>query len=203
MTLSAIEAAFRKLPILPSEEWRLPSVVDGLAGIAEANSKPTPAQPSRAGRAAVREQLDGIAHQCNDLANALASLSQGALDALADAGMLQIAPGLQTHAGLQSILRKVSEVAQNANADCLPESANGRQRNYLAGGVAAILAKDYWRLTGKKPTRANRAKTSRESEEYSPFYELVKDVFLATGIEASPAAYAKEAVAGFMEEKAE
>lgn len=202
MTRSTIEAAFRKLPILPSEEWRVPAVVDGLAAIAEANSKPTPAQPSKAGRAAVREQLDGIAHQCNDLANALGSLSHGARDALADAGMLQIVPGLQTHAGLQEILRKVSEVAQNANTDCLPESANGRQRNYLAGGVAAMLAKDYWRLTGKKPTLITPSDSDDGHKKYSPFITLTMDIFEAIGIDGKPEHYAKEAKENFRPENA-
>jgi len=217
MTQSLIEAAFRKLPILSNEEWRMPSIVCALAGIAEANSAPIPDEPKDAGRAVVQRQLDDIAQQCSKLASAFDALSRGARDALADCGLLQMqhrevsvvlgpqgerASDIKTY-DLPAVLRKVSRMAENANTDALPENANGRQRNHLAGGVATILAKDYWRLTGKKPTRANRAKTSRESEEYSPFYELVKDVFLAIGIDASPAAYAKEAVSGFMEEKPE
>jgi hypothetical protein len=189
MTRSAIEASFRKLPILPSEEWRMPSVVSALVGIAEANSRPTPTQPPKAGRAAVRKQLDGISRQCNDLANALVSLSEGSIDALADAGLLQIAPSLE------ATLRAVSAIAQNADTDGAPKNAKGRQRNHLASGVAAVLATDYQRLTGKKPTRA-----SYESDEYGPFYELVADIFLALCIKASAAKYAKEAIASLMEE---
>ena len=71
-------------------------------------------------------------------------------------------------------------------------AVGGRPREDFAAEVAGFVAEEYRRLTGRKPTVPVR---ERDARAYGPFLELVRDVFAALGIKASPVVWARHAVA--------
>ncbi|MEC5405123.1 hypothetical protein VOM14_05985 [Paraburkholderia sp. MPAMCS5] len=208
---SQIEAAFRKLHIGPDAESQLPVMVHALSLIPKGESGIAPPEFRLKGREAVRKDLQEIAALADKLAGALDVLCEPAIIALADGGLLQmqhrevavvLGPNgeritdAKTY-DLQAVLRKVSAIAASANLSDVPEvQGRGRPRNNLATGVADILAHDYWTLTGKTPAVAT---DPFSGERVGSFFELVEDVFQALRIEASPAAYAREAEISFKE----
>lgn len=206
-----LEAAFRKLEIDPDAKPQLPVMVHALSLIPKGASGIAPPQFRLKGREAVRKDLQEIAVLADKLAGALDVLCEPAVIALADGGLLQMqhrevavilgpngerATKAETY-DLQAVLRKVSTIAASANLSDVPEAqGRGRPRNNLATGVANILAHDYRTLTGKIPAVAT---DPLSGERIGSFFELVQDVFHALRIEASPAAYAREAEISFKE----
>lgn len=206
-----LEAAFRKLDIKPGVDSQLPVMVHTLSLIPKGGSGVAPPQFRLKGRGAVRKDLQEIAALAENLAGALDALSEPAIVALADGGLLQIqhrevavilgpngerAADAKTY-DLQAVLRKVSTIATSANLSDVPEvQGRGRRRNNLATGVANILASYYFTLTGRTPAVATDPLSGKR---IGPFFDLVSDVFFALQIKASAAVYAREAEISFKE----
>ena len=73
-------------------------------------------------------------------------------------------------------------------------SRTGRPKSSIPFHIAKILAGEYFRATGKPPTVATNAH-ERGHPAYGPFLDLVRTVFKALKIKASPESMARDAEA--------
>lgn len=196
-TSTEIEAAFRKLKILPPNEWRLNSIVQTLAFIPLGASGKSPRKFRAIGKKAARKELDDVAKTASKLKGLLDDLSQTSILALADAGLLQVVH----HIDISNRLGSLEVFAKKADVSGVPEKqGKGQPQNNLVSGVANMIAHNYFTLTGRKPTVSTK-NNGVQDIAYGPFFVLVGDIFRAMKIDASPEAAAREAVKAFKERK--
>jgi hypothetical protein len=182
---NAVDEAYRALPIRDTAEHRLPFMVDLVSRFpSQANSVPS---FSKIGRVSAEREIANLSAKIEGLIDCLEGLHGKSIDALASAGFVN------DRFRLMDLLKVAKEAAKSASilsADDL--SGRGRKPDFLARGVSRILAFDYSDLTGKPPTVT--------TDSYLPgypaggeFFEFVRAVFLALGIEASPETWARSA----------
>ncbi|QIN60896.1 hypothetical protein SBC1_08750 [Caballeronia sp. SBC1] len=186
-TRTAIEAAFRKLELLPGVESQISTMTDMLVPLYGGDRHPFPAHLRVKDRKTANLEIDKISSVANKLALLLDDLSEPSIDALADSGLLQIIH----HDQLSAILKQVATIARKADLSKAAKTGDRGPANHLAKGIASILAHGFETLTGNVPTLVTPADTRQK--KYSPFITLVGDVFSALNIDAKPEGYAKAA----------
>jgi hypothetical protein len=191
-----IEAAFQRLVIRDGMEQQLRHAVDLLTRIAEAGPQPIPNCFRDIGRAGTRKELESLANRADALERAISDLHQPAIGALAESGFV-------ARQSILDFLRSLALAARGPRALAYLENEvpikpkSTKPPDMLANGVGAILANDYFVLTGKKPTRRTKTYGEDSGGAYGPFFDLVKDVFLVIGIEADPDRVHREAITTF------
>jgi hypothetical protein len=177
-------------------EQQLRHAVDLLTRIAEAGPQPIPNCFRDIGRAGTRKELESLANRADALERAISDLHQPAIGALAESGFV-------ARQSILDFLRSLALAARGPRALAYLENEvpikpkSTKPPDMLANGVGAILANDYFVLTGKKPTRRTKTYGEDSGGAYGPFFDLVKDVFLVIGIEADPDRVHREAITTF------
>jgi hypothetical protein len=191
-----IEAAFQRLVIKDGMEQRVRHTVDLLTQIAATGPQSFPNCFRDKGRAGTRKELENIANRADALERAISNLHQPAIGALAESGFVARQPILdflqslaQAARGPKALAYLEKEVAVKPKTTKPPDT--------LANGVGAFLANEYFVLTGKKPTRRTKTYGEDSGGAYGPFFDLVRDVFLAIGIKADPVRVHREAITTF------
>jgi hypothetical protein len=204
-----IEAAVRRLQVLPDRKTEIGRAVTGLLIVIETASRkeeeklpaplpepePEPEEPIDIGRLAAAKELREAQWLFQDLKEAWDNLSAEARDAL-NAHVRAAAPKAEP----DEVIVRMAEVADAmaAVADALeqpdppapaaepePEAAPKPDDPKLI--IAQHAARTYTRLTGKKPPK----KKGKGGIPRGPFFWLLEDVFASAGILASAAHYAE------------
>lgn len=213
-----IQAAYRKLSVLPEKESLILGKVSFLAQIEKGATGEPPIRYRLAGRAKVRSQLDDVAKAAEKLAEALEGLYAPSIAALADNGFLQLdvaaskkskvwVDGQQSHRvktyRLPELLQELATIARTADISAVPEEqGKGRLPNNLAKSLGSVLAFDYHSLTGHRPIVSTR-NNGVQDVPYGPFFDLVSEVFTILDVQAKPEHIAREAVKEFKERNPE
>ncbi len=187
----AIEAAFRRLPLLGGTEVHLKGAVNILADTDCTGPGSTSRQFSVVGRTRTKKELEKLAKLAAELAGHIDTLHQPAILALADMGLWR------ARLELPASLRAIANLAPRADLSMVPESpSGGKPANKRAHAVATMLAYYYHLLTGKDPTRRIDA-YSDDTKAQGPFVTLVESIFSAIGIHANTEDIARAAIARY------
>ena len=185
---AAIEAAFRKLERVPNDDSGpgIPceTLIPGM-GRQIAHMKPIdrtdPHQALSTPEEAAR-QLALVAKRARSLLASVEALNKPAIDAL---NYRQPWPG-----GFETYLRILSLKAETAEIPELPLGAGlGRPTKPQHLQIVKVVAEQYLALTGVKPTLS-----VSDSGPGGPFIQLLKDVFLALGLEPRVESLARRAI---------
>ena len=195
-----IEAAYWRLDIQNRDQKevqdRLAAMVDEMASMS-ASAKINPAF-AVVGREATKKELQTLAKKCNALTGCLASLHAPAIGALANRGFVD------RHALLILAEQLSNAVDSTLNTDLseIPaKQGSGRHPDYLARGVARILAHEFHTLTGDNPTITVNSYAAGNTAG-GPFLDLVTGIFGVLGITASPETFARQAISFRTENRA-
>jgi len=176
----AIEAALRRLPLLPGADLGI--ALTTLAIVVR------PAPPMRRPNAFVqgteamgRAEMRVVERQASALANALDELRSPQIDQLVRGGVDPI--------GAADLLRRMAEVARTGAAPRqLGKSGRGAPSKPRAGGITRVAAFHYTTLTGLEATYTRPTDTSAQRTPHGPFLGLLAVLFSLAGLDASPAA---------------
>lgn len=198
-----IEAAVRRLPVLPDRKAELNRAVTGLLYVVQRAAQkddagPPPEQPRQRPYQEVDEERLVAAKELRetqwlfrDLKEEWAKLSVTARDAL---NKHVHAAGMST-AEPDELIDRLVQVAESmaAAADALEQPdrpvpvAAAPKAEDPPLLIAQHAARMYTRLTGKKPPKPK----AKDENPRGPFFWLLEDVFAAAGILASADQYAK------------
>lgn len=185
MRSAEIETAYRRLPILPSEEWRLPGMLKIVSRF-PSDAKQLPGF-SEISEKAARAELDLLATKAGDLSRLLRGLHCPSIAALAALGFVN-----ERH-GMVDVLASLEAAARLADVSGVPKNAGkGRPRKLLPRGIALVLAADYHSLTGGPPTVITQSNVQGNPAGGS-FLAFVSAIFNALGIQESPETWARNA----------
>jgi hypothetical protein len=202
-----IEAAVRRLQVLPDRKTEIGRAVTGLLIVIETASRkeeevpppappePAPEEPIDIGRLAAAKELRETQWLFQDLKEAWDNLSAEARDALnahVRAADSKTAPDevIGRMAALADAMAAVADALEQPDppapvAEPEPEAAPKPDDRTLV--IAQHAARMYTRLTGKKPPK----KKGKGGIPRGPFFWLLEDVFASAGILASAAHYAE------------
>jgi hypothetical protein len=187
-----MEAAIRKLPILPGQQRYVRRAAELLV-ISPSFAKNSPKSPPRGDKAAIRE-LDELASLMADSIDCCRNLSSEALRALSEE---LPGPEIKFDLGsypIQSIFAGLREQALLAKAqlEAKPvKKGSGRPPNAIARGVTDIALSCYEAMTGK---RAGVSTDPWTQQRGGPFLRFLRDVFDVLGIKDSVVSQAKTVV---------
>jgi hypothetical protein len=207
---SAIEGAFRKLPIArPDDPERLsyesliPAIPRQLL-VERGNVWPVRPENEKARKlqkaietfqrrneltstATAKKELAAVRRYAEKLLQALNALHKPTIDALNFRREALFGAG-----GLSTTLRILIATASSADIPELPATAGrGRRVNTQARRIALEVATHFYGLTGKMPTIRTRADTG---VAYGPFLQLLKEIFAALEMRAGAENHARWAV---------
>jgi len=179
---SNIEAALRRLPFNVGGEQRLSHTVMLLTQIATPTPAPDTAFRS-VGRARSEAELKALGKSAETLVRAISNLHMPTILALA------APPASWTaRAELKRLALQAAAAALRANVSDLEPASKVQPRNRASPMVAGILADEYERITGERPTVR-----TRDGVAYGPFFGLVRDIFVAMGFKDSPEVASRKA----------
>lgn len=187
-----IEAAIRAT-ITIQDTAPVAQAVENLASTIAIMTRPglavgTPTPFRDAGTLATDRQLASLNKRASALAFAVLSLNEPAVVALADAGFLHRADLLRlARAACRSATAARKRVTEAAKREGHAKPQKGRPAEPLALNVARLCARDFETMAGAKPTADGRA---------SKFVNLLRGVFMVTGIRGNARHYAAQALAG-------
>ena len=174
-----LEAAYRKLPILPEREARLADLIESIEPGAERPEAP-PKRVRKKGVEKVKEDLETLALRARDLIAELEEMHYSTKIALATHRF----GGKAAVQSLVSELDRLSDAAARALKSDLSVAASQKpvKQSVL---IASLLHWHYEQLTGQTPPHT---RTSN-----GLFYALVTDVFGTLGVEGSVESAVREA----------
>ena len=198
-----IEAAVRRLPVLPDRKAELNRAVTGLLYVVQraaqkddAASPPErpeqgPGQEVDEERLVAAKELRETQWLFHDLKEEWAKLSNTARDALSK----RVRAAGMSIAESDDLIDRLAQVAESmaAAADDLEQpdrpvpAAAAPKAEDPPLLIAQHAARMYTRLTGKKPPKPK----AKDENPRGPFFWLLEDVFAAAGILASADQYAK------------
>lgn len=183
----AIEAAFRRLPLLTGKEDSLRMAVNMLANVDCSGPGTPPPKFSAVGRNQTSKELQKLARLADALAECIDALHEPAILALADAG-------LEVRLKLPSSLRDIAKRARQTDLDQLPAAPHGgKPTNNRAHAIADMLAYHYHALTGEEPSRHFDPYSDNDTSR-SPFVTLVDEMFRAMGLHVNAEHVARAAI---------
>jgi hypothetical protein len=171
------------LPVNVGGEERLSHAVMLLTQIAT----PPPAPDTafrRVGRARCEAELKALGKSAETLVRAISNLHRPTILALAAPPASWMARG-----ELKRLAQQAAAAAFRANVSDVERASKVQPRNRASPMVADILADEYERITGKRPTVR-----TRDGIAYGPFFELVRDIFIAMGFRDSPEVASRNAL---------
>ncbi|OSQ46762.1 hypothetical protein [Marivita geojedonensis] len=143
---------------------------------------------------AAKNEIAEFQQLCDRLEKHICSMSKTAVDALRQArstetDVINLAWQMADQVKLSNGAAKF--IKHDQKAQC------GQPKLRYAPAVTKILAKAYEEITGKRPTVSVNP---IDSKAYGPFFDLVSDIFLILGVDASAESQAKAAVKEFRSE---
>lgn len=185
-----LEAAYRKLPILPNEVCMIPAMLEVLERLLPAE------EPLAAftvvGQQSTQRELDRLEAAARALVECLLSLHEPGITALADAKADNRPVGFWDRAALMRMATHVAIAARHADVSNVPETqGTGTHSTHVPLAIAHILASDYQTLTGNNPTRSS---DKNSGLEYISFPDFVDEVFRALGVNEDPEWMARRAL---------
>lgn len=176
---NAIEAAFRRLPLLKDKESLLQGAVDNLATIDCTGPGVIPAKFKVVGRTRTMNELDKLAKLSEGLAEHIEALHEPAILAWADTEFSRV------RLELPASLRDIAIRARKAKTSIVPESPPaGKPTDARAHAVATMIEYYYQMLTGKKPTRQFDPYEEKPAIK-GPFISLLDEVFKILNLPAN------------------
>lgn len=186
-TKDKLDAAFRKLKVLPEMELRLGSVIRTLASLAGKDHLRRAPGFLAISRVRAQGELSALMRQSVALADYLDSLHEPVILGLANAGVLVREWARE--------LRAKAAKAEKADLNGAPDKTpRGRPPKRVAEVVTEYLAENYRVLTGDEPTIST--KTDWGSKAYGPFLDFVTEVFKILQVRASPEAMVRAVLSG-------
>lgn len=207
-----IEAAVRRLQVLPDRKTEIGRAVTGLLIVIETASRkeddvpppppppepePEPEEPIDIGRLAAAKELREAHWLFEDLKEAWDNLSDEARDALtahvrAAASKAEPDEVIERLTALADAMAAVADALEQPDppapaAEPEPEPATPPKPDDPTLIIAQHAARMYTRLTGKKPPK----RKGKDGIARGPFFWLLEDVFAGAGILASAAHYAE------------
>ncbi|MGI3902533.1 MAG: hypothetical protein ACRYGP_16605 [Janthinobacterium lividum] len=166
-----LEAAYRKLPILPEREARLVNFIESIEPGAE-KTEPRPKRVRKKGVDKVREDLETLALRARDLISDLEDMHHSTKIALATHRF----GGKADVQRLVSELDRLKDAAQDASKGDLAFEASEKpiKQSVL---IASLLHWHYEELTGHAPPQTRTTNGS--------FYNLVAEVLDTLSVEGS------------------
>jgi len=170
-----IEAAFRRLHFNVGGEEGFSHTLALLTQIATTTPAPDTAF-RRVGRARCEAELKTLCSAAERLVRAIDNLHEPTILALA-------APPISWFARteVKKMAQQVAYAACHADVSNVAAGVGVQPRNRPSLVVADIVANEYERITGDRPTVR-----TRDGSAYGPFFDLVRDVFIAMDINDSP-----------------
>jgi hypothetical protein len=191
----AIEAAFRRLPLLEGIEIHVQSAISALSNVDTHGPGTAPNKFRPLGRGRTQKELLKLAKLADELANHIDELHETTIVALADAHVLSF------RLGLPDQLRKIAVGARSTSVPTDPESVpGGRPENKRAHAIGHMLTCYFFMVTGQPPTLRIDA-YSDDSTPAGPFMDLVNDVISALEVKVSTEDIARTACDDFRHAK--
>jgi hypothetical protein len=193
-----IEAAFRKLTLLPNCETALKWAINSIEDIDSNGNGNRPKNFSKADAKVTEAELQKLSDLANKLAGHIEALHEPAITVMLDWSVrIRLVGDLRStakkaafsHAHIDTLLPILTDPSM------IKKDEGGRRENTRAKAMCEILAHCYKLLTGSKPTLI-RDGMSDDSSPKGPFFNLVEDIFKVMGLKESTEHYAKLAIEG-------
>jgi hypothetical protein len=193
-----IEAAFRKLTLLPDCEVALQQAIMHIESIDSNGKGIRPKNFSNADRKVTEAELKKLSDLANKLADHIEALHEPAITVMLDWSVrIRLVGDLRSTANKAAFSHTHIDALLPILADpsMLKKDEGGRRENGRAKATCEIIAYHYKRLTGSKPTLI-RDGMSDDSSPKGPYFTLVEDIFKVLRLKESTEYYANLAIQG-------
>lgn len=187
-----VEAAFRKVNLLPDSEMALKHAVENISSIDGEGKGTFPKKFSNANAAVTETELRKLVELSKKLANHIEEMHAPAITVMLDKDFRFrfLAEIRSTAANAEYSLKNLDQLLSSlVPPEMLKADKGGRRENSRAKATSEILAYFYIKLTGKRPTLTNDP-IHETSKPKGPFFNLVEEVFKILEIEEKPEHYA-------------
>jgi len=193
-----IEAAFRKLALLPNCEIALQQAISSIQLIDSNGTGNRPKNFSKADKKVTLAELKKLSDLANKLADHIEGLHEPAITTMLNWGCrVSLVKDLRSTAtkAVFSYDQIDTLLPIFVDPSMLKKDEGGRRENTRAKAVCEILAYHYKQVTGSKPTLI-RDGMSDDSTPKGPFFSLVEEIFKIVGLKESTEYYANLAIEG-------
>lgn len=194
-----IEAAFRKLKLLPDREMALKRAIENISSIDGEGEGTFPKKFSNANVEVTKTELKKLAALCKKLANHIEEMHAPAIIVMLDKDFRfkLSAEILSTAANAEHALKNLDQrLSSLVPPEMLKTDKGGRRENSRAKATSALLAYLYKDLTGLRPTLTNDP-IHETSKPKGPFFNLVEEVFKILELDEKAEHYSDQAAKAY------